>query len=75
MRYKRKKPINHQERAKEIRMIYGFDVKVLQNCIRVSDGDKKLDIYRNKWHDLNTHERGSYSDYEKLVFNHFLIQS
>jgi len=68
----KKKKINQELRAKEIRMIYGFYVKVFQYHIRVFDGDRVLDIYRTKWHDLKTHNRGVFNDYENLVFKHFL---
>jgi len=68
----RKKPIDQFARAKEIKQIYGFWTRAFDYHIRISDGDRTLDIYRKRWHDLKTGRRGDYKDYEQLVFKHFL---
>ena len=62
------------KRSNWIREALGFDVKFLTRYqIRISDGDKTLDLYRRKYHEIESGKRGKIKqNFEEIVENYFL---
>lgn len=62
-------------RKLEIELIYGYNVRVFTDWhIRVSDGDKELDLFKNRFHELETNKRGYFSDYLIKIEEYFLYE-
>ena len=61
-------------RANWIKEAWGFNVTFLTDYqIRITDGDKTLDLYRRKYHKIESGKRGSIKgNFEEIVENYFL---
>lgn len=63
-----------KERSKAIKRDYDLDCKRLsQNVIRITDGNKRLDLYETRYFKVDTGERGNISDIgeDKLIRQYF----
>lgn len=55
---------------------YGLDARVLtQHCIRITDGTKRLDLFKDRYFKVDIKERGDYSDWRKMVEEYFNLKA
>ena len=61
-------------RRESIKSDYGLDCKKLsQNVIRITDGNKRLDLFETRYFKVDTNERGNIRDIgeDKLIREYF----
>jgi hypothetical protein len=59
-------------RIEAIKRDYDLDCKRLsQNVIRITDGNKRLDLYETRYFKVDTGERGNIRDKDKLIREYF----